>query len=125
MGLDRVTELRDSAKGQVEETLKEKEAALESLAAANKDKDSLQNRVNELETRVKQVEGEHEDLLRRRVRGTEGAVLPEGVSSLAELVRELTTLRIDVLKEREAKEQLQEVLSEVEREVRERYPALM
>ncbi|CAE8698663.1 unnamed protein product, partial [Polarella glacialis] len=123
--LDRMSSLKDSAQEQLAEAHKSKEAAEKAKAKAGDDAKDLKVRVSDLEDKLTTVENEHEDLLRQRLPGASSGLLPEGFGSLAELVREATSAREEALRERQSREHLQEVLQEVEREVRARYPALM
>jgi len=138
--LDREHELRESAQKQISEFKSSRDASEKALHNANAEMARLHVKVDELQKALNTLETEHEELLRKHVQVTEAAaaetgaedadasledMLPGEFPSLTALVREVTTSRSEILKLKQDKEQLQEVLADVEREVRARYPALL
>lgn len=122
--LERMTGLRDSLQQQLEEARQAQEASAAMQAKAEAESSALHSSMAKLQGKTENLEVQHEELLRQRVPGAESGV-PPGFGSLSELVREVTSAREEALSERQARIQLQEVLQEVEREVRARYPALL
>jgi len=121
----REQELRESGVEQLKETKKSLQAAVEAERKAAASAQQQEDRAAELEKKLNQLQREHEDLLRHRIPGADSLTAPpEGYASISELVYQATTARADALKAKQEKEQYQDVLMEVEREVRARYPAL-
>jgi len=123
--LRREGEFREIAQKRLAEETFAKDASEISGRAAAGEVVLLRARVVDLETQLQKAQREHEDALRNQIPDASDAELPKGFSSLAELVNEVSTARDHLKQERQAKEELQHVLREVEREVRFRYPALL
>lgn len=77
-----------------------------------------------LEQQFRELASKHEELLCQHVPGA-GTQSLAGFASVSELVQEAATARTQALQERQERQRLQEVLAEVEREVRARHPALV
>ncbi|CAE7399244.1 unnamed protein product, partial [Symbiodinium pilosum] len=119
--LDRTTRHWQTCREQLDEAVR----GLEQGAEAEKQRKAVQAELEDLRLEFEAFKQEHEDFLRRRLPGADTGELPRGFESLTELVRIATTSKEEALKERAARENLQQVLQDIEREIRQRYPVLM
>eukprot|EP00929_Paragymnodinium_shiwhaense_P020267 TRINITY_DN13564_c0_g1_i1.p1 TRINITY_DN13564_c0_g1~~TRINITY_DN13564_c0_g1_i1.p1 ORF type:complete len:1586 (+),score=631.31 TRINITY_DN13564_c0_g1_i1:108-4865(+) len=119
-------DLREATQKRLAEVSHERDTVEEDKKAAAKQTEDLRMQFKELEDELRKTQLEHDKLLRMRIPGVDDKTLPpEGFASLAEMVRELEEARHALTEEKRAKEEVQDVLREVEREVRSRYPALL
>eukprot|EP00913_Durusdinium_trenchii_P008654 g8128.t1 len=88
---------------------------VEDLTSTCQAREELANEMEELKT----------ELQERHVGEEATGELPSGFESMTELVRIAQSSREEALQERAAKENLQQVLQDIEREIRQRYPILM
>lgn len=119
--LDRTTRHWQTCREQLDDAVR----GLEQGAEFEKQKNAVQAELEELRQEYESFKQEHEDFLRRRLPGADTGELPRGFESLTELVRIANTSREEALKERAARENLQQVLQDIEKEIRQRYPVLM
>lgn len=119
--LDRTTRLWQTCREQLDVAVR----GLEQGAEFEKQRNAVQAELEELRQEYESFKQEHEDFLRRRLPGADTGELPRGFESLTELVRIANTSREEALKERAARENLQQVLQDIEKEIRQRYPVLM
>mmetsp|Transcript_40728 Transcript_40728/g.93690 ORF Transcript_40728/g.93690 Transcript_40728/m.93690 type:complete len:1443 (-) Transcript_40728:42-4370(-) len=119
--LKRAEDLREAAQQKQEVAVKNLQVAVSAKEAAEASSVEAAKEVEELQKSL----AKNEELLRKQVPGAEEESAPEGFSSVAELVHEVTGSREDLVRLKQEKQQLQDLLADVEREVRARYPALV
>ncbi|CAJ1411512.1 unnamed protein product [Effrenium voratum] len=123
--LDRTNECWKQTQAELNDSVEGLQAACQATEGAAEELKSLKAELEEQRRQYQGLKAEHEDFLRRRVPGAETGELPTGFESISELVRIAHTSREEALQERAAKEHLQQVLQDIEREIRQRYPVLM
>ncbi|CAL1127040.1 unnamed protein product [Cladocopium goreaui] len=121
----RMDENWKTAQAQLAETVADLKSACEVRDEMAMELQMLKTELEEQRQQYQRLSQEHEDFLRRRIPGADTGELPNGYESLTELVRIAHTSRQEALQERAAKENLQKVLQDIEREIRQRYPVLM
>ncbi|CAK9013468.1 Hypothetical protein (Fragment) [Durusdinium trenchii] len=113
------------AQAQLAETVEDLTSTCQAREELANEMEELKTELQELRQKYQSLSQQHEDFLRRRVPGAATGELPSGFESMTELVRIAQSSREEALQERAAKENLQQVLQDIEREIRQRYPILM
>lgn len=116
--LCRATKLQESAQTQLASTARELSASLDAQTETSAEVEKLRKQNADLTDRLSHVDGEIWKQLQRDVD------IPEGFS-VSSLISEVAALRQQVVRETEQRLHVQDLLADVEREVRGRYPMIM